>query len=585
MFNVSQNYITQVKKPVKVRHLHGVLANIAFDADDVVLDSFSITNQCSDSGRFEIGGVYSAELNITFTKKFISENWVQTDTNYWKRKVIQIFVDLEVQGESGEIPCSVFRVSDISSDNGGFHIVGYDLMGRFERKLRFTSTVGKPYDYLVNACNNSNMTFGMTESEVDALPNGTDIISPWKDHEMKTYRDLISAIAEYCGCFATIDRTGNLVLRHFNAGSNPSTWSYTDDDVRNGINTSEFYRRYNTVIGESKTLDETLSSVTVYEDDEVVDIGVNPFMQSYNKTTFESKLWNISLGLPKDWHTPCSFSTSQDYCIDLGDKITLPNGDTAYVMSYEFTMQGITIQCFGEDNDASSTSSGGSDSSGIGKGSEMSIVSFENIRDIELGSDWSEVASLNFYSAKEQIVLLNGIVKEDSLHDGSVEFKYELDGEPLPFNHVEHVFEGNDTQSLIYGISAPSASYSNVKVYMRMRNTNAVVRSGDLSIYLTGVGLMTSDWGGMLELKDVVQLSEIKYSPVVLRELADVMSSDLVTPIAVSASDTTDTESYIPYELGNTADYVIITIGEPNPNNLVFAGETYSGEDISTGLI
>lgn len=543
MFNVSENYITQVKKPVKVRHLHGRLANIPFTARDVVMDSFSISNQLTDSGRFTIGETYSAELNITFTEKFITDHWRETDTNYWKRKVIEIFIDLEVPQESGEIPCSVFRVSDIQKDNGGFHIVGYDLMGRFERKLRFTSTTGQPYDYLANACENSNMIFGMTRAEVEALPNGTDTITPWKDHGMKTYRDLISAVAEYCGCFATIDRYGDLVLRNFNEGLNESVWEYTNDDLRTDLSTSEFYRRYNTVIGESKSLELVLSSVTVYEDEEVVDIGANPFMQGLDKAAFESKLWNISLGLPKDWHTPCSFSSSEDFCLDLGDKITLPNGDTSYVMGYEFTMKGIKIQCFGEDTDASTASSGGSDSSGgTGKSSETSVVAYENIRDIEVGSDWLQIASFTVYSSKEQTILLNGICKEDSSGTGNVEFMYELDGEELPFTHVEHVWEGDDTQSLIYGIPVSQASNSDIKVYMRMRGTTATIGAGDLHVYLTGVGLYTSEFNGILEIEEEITMPD--YGVLQSLEYTDSASVSIFTNILFDISENINRPAY-----------------------------------------
>lgn len=567
MFNVSENYIEQVKKPVKVRHLHGILANIPFNARDVVMDSFSISNQMTDSSRFGIGGVYSAELNITFTDRFISEHWAETDINYWKRKVIEVFVDLDVQGESGEIPLSVFRVSDIQKDNGGYHIVGYDLMGRFERKLRFTSTTGQPYDYLVDACTNSNMIFGMSRSDVEALPNGTDVITPWKDHGMKTYRDLISAIAEYVGCFATIDRTGNLVLRHFNSGLNPSTWSYTNDDLRDDLSMSEFSRCYNTVIGESKSLELTMSSVTVYEDDEVVDIGANPFMQGYDKNTFESKLWYISTGLPKDWHVPFSFSTSQDYCIDLGDKITLPNGQTSYVMSYEFTMKGMTFTCFGEDTDASTASSGGSDSSGgTGKSSETSVIAYHNIREIEVGSEWQSIASLTVYSSKEQTILLNGICKEDSAGNGRAEFKYELNGEELPFTHIEHVWEGDDTQSLIYGIPVEQASNSDIKVYMRMNGTTSTIDAGDLHIYLTGVGLYTSEFNGILEIEEEFTMPD--YGTLQSLEYTDTASVSIFTNILFDISENINRPAY-----GNPTVELLDASGETAEVNLYHLDE------------
>lgn len=535
MFNVSENYKTQVRKPVKVRHLHGKLANITFTARDVVMDSFSISNQMTDSGKFGVGGVYSAELNITFTEAFISTHWRETDTNYWKRKVVEISINLDVPQENGEVPCSVFRVADISKDNGGYHIVGYDLMGRFERKLRFTSTTGQPYDYLTDACNNSNMTFGMTRAQVEALPNGTDTITPWKDHGMKTYRDLVSAIAEYCGCFATIDRYGDLVLRHFNLGQNPEVWEYTDDDVRTDIKVSEFYRRYLVVLGESKSLEMTLSSQTVYEDEETIDIGMNPFMQGYDKNTFESKLAQIANGLPQDWHTPCSFSTSQDYFLDLGDKIKLPNGDYSYVMGYEFTMKGISISCFGEDTDSSTASSGSDSSSGTGKSGETVVVAYHNIREIEVGSEWLNVASLSVYSSKEQTILLNGICKEESAGDGRVEFKYELDGEELPFTHVEHVWTGDDTQSLIYGIPVEQASNSDIKVYMRMNGTTSTIDAGDLHIYLTGVGLYTSEFNGIIEVEEEIRLPD--YGTLLSLDYSDTASVSIFENILFTIAD------------------------------------------------
>ena len=567
MFNVSENYKTQVRKAVKVRNLHGILANIPFTARDVVMDSFSISNQCSDSGRFTIGETFSAELNITFTAKFIEEHWAETDINYWKRKVIQIYIDLEVPQESGEVPCSVFRVADIQTDNGGYHIVGYDLMGRFERKLRFSSTTGQPYDYLADACSNSNMVFGMSRAEVEALPNGTDIITPWKDHGMKTYRDLISAIAEYCGSFATIDRYGSLVLRSFNQGLNTSVWEYTNDDLRNDISVSKFQRRYNAVIGESKSLELVLSSVTVYEDEEAVDIGVNPFMQGYDKSTFESKLWNISTGLPGDWHTPCSFTTSEDYCIDLGDKITLPNGDISYVMSYEFNMQGITLTCFGEDTDASTASSGGSDSSGgSGKSSETSVIAYQNIRDIEVGSDWKQIASLSVYSSKEQTILLNGICKEDSAGNGRAEFKYELNGEELPFTHIEHVWEGDDTQSLIYGIPVEQASNSDIKVYMRMNGTTSTIDAGDLHIYLTGVGLYTSEFNGFIEIEEEFTMPD--YGTLVPYDYTDTASVSIFTNILFDISENLNRPAF-----GNPTVELLDASGETAEVNLYHLDE------------
>lgn len=587
MFDVTEAYKTQVRKPVKVRTLHGKLANIAFTPRDVVMDSFSISNQCSDSGRFTIGETFSAELNITFTEAFISEHWSQTDINYWKRKVIEISIDLEVPQESGEVPCSVFRVSDIQKDNGGYHIVGYDLMGRFERKLRNLPKTGKPYDYLVFACNNSNMVLGMTSNEVKALPNGNDVLEPWENHEMKTYRDLIAAVSEYCGSFATIDRAGNLVLRSYNAGLNQAVWEYTDDDIKDDISISKVDRRYTVVIGESKTLEETISSITSYDDEEVVDIGANPFMQRYDRSTFSSKLENISHGLPQDWHTPCSLTSSQDYFLDLGDKIELPNGDYAYVMAYEFTMQGITITCYGEDTEASTTSSGGSDSSSAGSkviffytesqapftitnGQRQIVNSIDILADQDSEANtWTEIKGT--------------VTKDDSDVPVKVQVIYLYDDEAIDYS-PEFTFneDGKQTFSLNYFLESIDSSMGHSwDVVLKVTGGTFQIQEHEVHTLIWGQGLSKSArWDGKIKVTDEIRLAILKYCPNVLEDLAADLDVDLLDLPGVFVTDITDSNDYRANTFNIFADFVIITVGEPNPNNIFFTGEAYSGENV-----
>ena len=77
----------------------------------------------------------------------------------------------------------------------------------------------------------------------------------------------------------------------------------------------------------------------------------------------------------------------------------------------------------------------------------------------------------------------------------------------------------------------------------------------------------------------------LKYQPEILKALTDSYQVNLVSFENPTASDIMGGYPYEPYNFGLTADYVIISVGEPDINNIFFAGEDFAGDPISTGLI
>ena len=66
MYNVSDNFRTQMKAQSQFRRLFGTIGGINFDKKNVLQGTFTITNQCSDSSNIQIGQVYIGELKATW---------------------------------------------------------------------------------------------------------------------------------------------------------------------------------------------------------------------------------------------------------------------------------------------------------------------------------------------------------------------------------------------------------------------------------------------------------------------------------------------------------------------------------------
>ena len=76
-----------------------------------------------------------------------------------------------------------------------------------------------------------------------------------------------------------------------------------------------------------------------------------------------------------------------------------------------------------------------------------------------------------------------------------------------------------------------------------------------------------------------------QYQPLVLKAITDSADVDFYTSEVPVAADQVGRDLYKPNNISNIADYVIITVGEPDVNNIFFTGEDYAGDPISTGLI
>lgn len=235
MYNVSAAFLEEVKKPIIQCKIWGAVGSESFTEYNIVSGSFHITNQCTDTSDVVLGSVYTGTLSAVFCGLSISRY-------SWVGKIIQVYFSLKLTSTWEDVPLGFFTIKEAKHTAEGVEVTAYDNMIKFDRKFDAKNfrTAKKMYGYITDVCGICGVHFGMTEQQVQALPNGNTkigIVGTKSNKELKefgndidTYRDLLFWMAQTMACFATINREGELVFRQYKDGEN------ADDEV------TEYYR-------------------------------------------------------------------------------------------------------------------------------------------------------------------------------------------------------------------------------------------------------------------------------------------------------------------------------------------------------
>lgn len=208
MYQVSEEYLKQTKRKVQTFRLTGTVNKVAFTNNDILSGSFTITNQCSEQNDVKIGSVYIGELKCTFKPDLQVPDWTKAQ--------IIVSEGLLIDGTTWEdVPLGVYTVSEANDTEYGVDITAYDNMARFNRSCMVDITIGTPHELLTLACTTCEVELGMTQADVDALPNGTESLSLYTENDIETWQDFVFWVAQATGTIATMDREGKLVLRSY----------------------------------------------------------------------------------------------------------------------------------------------------------------------------------------------------------------------------------------------------------------------------------------------------------------------------------------------------------------------------------
>lgn len=417
MYPVSEAFLQAAQENTREYYWTGKITTKAgkeypFGYRDIVKGSGYITAQCCGSTELEIGTVYAAEMGITL--------FSQIDRYTLEDAKVELSCHFRLPGGSfEEIPMGVFEVSEANRHLKTLELKAYDYMLRFEKSFNGFETVGNAYAFLELCCRACDVELAHTKQEIEAMPNGTELLSIYPENDIETYRDVLYFVAQVLGGFFSINREGRLELRRY--GTVPVL--EIKGKHRFSSSFSDFITRY-TAVSSTNLRTQTAEYYALETDDGLtMNLGVNPLLQFGLEETRRMLCENILADLSVISYVPFDSSTIGNPALDLGDVLTFSGGQTdgtqtACITSIEHLIGGRqSIRCVGKNPRlAQAKSKNDKNISGLLnqiEAGKIGIHTFTNASAYTIADSDVRIISIEFASSEETHVQFFGQVIVD----------------------------------------------------------------------------------------------------------------------------------------------------------------------------
>lgn len=417
MYPVSEAFLQAVQENTREYYWTGKITTKAgkeypFGYRDIVKGSGYITAQCCGSAELEIGTVYAAEMGITL--------FSQIDRYTLEDAKVELSCHFRLpDGSFEEIPMGVFEVSEANRHLKTLELKAYDYMLRFEKSFNGFETVGNAYAFLELCCGACDVELAHTKQEIEAMPNGAELLSIYPENDIETYRDVLYFVAQVLGGFFSINREGRLELRRY--GTAPVL--EIKGKHRFSSSFSDFITRY-TAVSSTNLRTQTAEYYALETDDGLtMNLGVNPLLQFGLEETRRMLCENILADLSVISYVPFDSSTIGNPALDLGDVLTFSGGQTdgtqtACITSIEHRIGGRqSIRCVGKNPRlAQAKSKNDKNISGLLnqiEAGKIGIHTFTNASAYTIADSNVRIISIEFASSEETHVQFFGQVIVD----------------------------------------------------------------------------------------------------------------------------------------------------------------------------
>ena len=550
MYQAGNDYIEKLNNPSVLYGLSGTVGTASFTKDNILTGSLRIYNDASSNDDVTLGGVYIGVMECTFLHNF------NIPRNSWKGKEITVSQSGRIDIDQTvvileDIPLGVFTVSDATWSQSGVVVTAYDHMAKFDKRFTFTDiTTSTPYELLSFACGECGVVLGMTRAEIEALPNGDQVLQLTQAGDMETYRDLIHYTAQVLSGFATADRQGRLVIRRLTGNSVlsiPINRRFEDP----------LFSDYETLYAGISVVDIENSKTKYYgsqSEGGVINLGSNPLLQGVN----QSLPLNILSEVQKIKYTPFECELPQIYALlDLGDVITLPaglaNGCTVCIMGYDYDFdQGLTIKGYGANPELASAKSK-TDKNIVGlldkvnadefivhhyiNTTELTINNGNKLSIVEIAYGSKKDTTISFYA---EIQLQVECVEDtaNGIYDALATITYNNNGENLACEPSETYLDGSHILHLIQKIPVDGNVIGNLTVSLTASGGNFIIPAGACKAWLEGTGLVAEEqWDGILRMSDFWTSSAL-LEDIGVQYYGDGIQSGMYIPIGGSFDET-----------------------------------------------
>lgn len=391
-----------------------------FGNEDIVKGSGYISGQCCGSAEIEIGTVYAAEMGITLFSEI--DRYTLEDAK------VELFYHLRLgNGSFEEVPMGIFEVSEANRTLHCLEIKAYDYMLRFERSFNGFETVGNAYDFLALCCKACKVELAHSRAEIEAMPNGGEMLSVYTENDIETYRDVLFYVGQVLGGFFCINREGKLELRKY--GNVPVMT--VSDKQRFSSSFSDFITRY-TAVSSTNIRTQTAEYYALETDDGLtMNLGVNPLLQFGLVETRKALLENILSDLSVIRYVPFDSDTIGNPALNLGDVLAFSGGHAdetqmACVTGFQIKINGKhSLKCVGKNPRlAQAKSKNDKNISGLLnqiEAGKIGIHTFTNASAYTVNDTDVKIISIEFAAAEETHVQFFAIVLVDVSANAAVQ--------------------------------------------------------------------------------------------------------------------------------------------------------------------
>jgi len=521
MYQVSDDYKDAMKAPVQRFMIDGMIGSVGFDRSNLLADSFSITNQCSDNTRVQIGTVYVGELDATFID-------VPIPRYSWKDREIKAYFGRYTTDPLNpeKIPLGIFKITEAQWTAAGVVVKAYDNMAKLDKACTITSASGLPYALATMVCENCGVELGTTEAEFSHFANGSEQLAMFTENDVETWRDFASWLAQTLGCFCCAGRDGKIYFRQYNQ---IVVDEISDEHRFVGAEFSDFETRY-TGLSCVNIDEKTTSYYGIEEDDGLTyNLGSNPFLQYGVNAAKDALRQQVLRAIQEIKYVPFKVSMIGDPAYDLGDVFRFPDGigdGNALFCMTKFSWQfngNYVMEGVGENpalmNAKSKTDKNLEGLSKQADDSGMKYTQFTNVDNVDVGDGENvQILLIRFIAQKTTHAVIemmfdmdvetteSGSYEDGWINDDAVgSFRYYVDGELIDTLEPVHTWQdGTYTHRLRYDLAGVEAAIHTWEVWLNMDGGSVHMDPYHLNVVIAGQGIVADDFRGTINVRDIV---------------------------------------------------------------------------------
>ena len=421
MYPVSETFLQAVQGNTRNIYWTGKITTVAgveysFTQEDIVKGSGYITAQCCGNSEIELGAVYAAEMGISL--------FLDIDRYTLEDAKVELTYHLRLADGSYEaVPMGIFEVSEANRTAHVLELKAYDYMLRFDRDFNGFETIGTAYGMMALCSTACGVELAQSQEEIEALPNGSELLSIYPENDIETYRDVLYFTAQVLGGFFCINREGRLEFRQY--GNTPVMEIMQKHRFSSSF--SDFITRY-TAVSSTNLRTQTAEYYTLEEDDGLtMNLGINPLLQFGLEETREELCRNILTSLSVVNYVPFDSDTIGNPALDLGDVLTFSGGQAdaqqiTCVTSFTVKIGGRqSLKCVGK-NPRLSQAKSKNDKNISGllnqiEAGKIGIHTFTNASEYTIGETDVRIISIEFASKEENHAQFFGQVVVDVAAD------------------------------------------------------------------------------------------------------------------------------------------------------------------------